>query len=172
MITSLLLFRMCIFMLLNVHSSRAFVNVLTMVFLTRTSSTFLLLLLWLRAPTHRSGKLAFDEKPDIDIRDLLDDEFRDCLEEVPLNEDDFAPELGATDEDSESSERRGYLGAGLIFGATAVGVAGILGRAWEDDDDDLGVVVSEVVDVDDINTSLDLPRKRRLQGVDGVHWVN
>jgi hypothetical protein len=134
----------------------------------------------LRALTHRSGKLAFDEKADIDIRDLLDDDFRDCLEafdekadidirdllyddfrdcleemSLRVDEDSFAPELGTTDEDSESSDGRGCLGAGLLFGATAAGVTGMLERARENEDD-LGAVVSEVVDVDDINMSMGL----------------
>lgn len=68
--------------------------------------------------------------------------------------------MDRTDEDSESSDGRGlFLGAGLLFGAAAAGFqsfSGRLGRSWGNDDDDLGAVLSEVVDVDDFNTSVGL----------------
>jgi hypothetical protein len=121
---------------------------------------FLIDTLYFPAAAYRSGKLVFEEKGEIDIRHLTED-FTDAMEEISLDGDGFSPEMDITDEDSESSDGRGgfFLGTGLLFGAAAAGFqsfSGMLGRSWENDDDDLGAVLSEVVDVDDINTSMGL----------------
>jgi hypothetical protein len=54
---------------------------------------------------HRPGKLAFDEKADIDIRGMLDD-FKDCLEES-LTEDEMAYNADSPNEDSQPSYGKG-----------------------------------------------------------------
>jgi hypothetical protein len=142
----------------------------------RADNAFLTLLpscFHLRA--YRSGKLTFDEKADIDTR-YIDDDFSDCLEEEPLDEDALSPELGFTDEGSESSGGRGCMGAGLLFVAAAVGFQAFsngLGSAWENDDGDLGAILSDNVDVDDINTSMGLgngfgPANVPMQGAESA----
>jgi hypothetical protein len=106
--------------------------------------------------THRSGKLAFDEKAEIDIRGMLDD-FKDCWEEKSLDLDDIAPDVGSSDEDSQSSDEKGYMGYGTGLVSAAAGLksfSGMLEKAWGDDDDDLGAVILEAVDTDDVNTSV------------------
>jgi hypothetical protein len=74
-------------------------------------------------------------------------------------EEPLLDSLETSDADSESSDERRYLGAGLLVGATAVGIisfSNMLGRAAGNDSDDLRVVLSEAVDVDDVKTSLAL----------------
>jgi hypothetical protein len=101
--------------------------------------------------THRSGKLAFNEKADIDIRGMLDD-FH-CWEERSLDLDDLAPDADSTEEDSESTYGKGYMGAARLrsFSEKAWDES-FSEKAWDDDDDDLGAVVSEDGDADDVKT--------------------
>jgi hypothetical protein len=54
------------------------------------------------AVTHRSSKLAFDEKADSDIRGMLDD-FHVCLEELSLDTYEIAFDVGSSNEDSQLS---------------------------------------------------------------------
>lgn len=87
----------------------------------------------------------------------MTEDFADVMEDISLDGDGFSPETDHSDEDSESSDGGGYFGAGLLFGAAAAGFqsfSGMLGRSWENDDDDLGAVLSEVIDVDDVNKSM------------------
>jgi hypothetical protein len=101
---------------------------------------------------HSSGKLAFNEKADIDIRGMLDD-YKDSWDDKSLDLDDIAPDIDSTEEDSESSYGKGYMGAtGLLFATAGLqSVSGMLDKAWDDNDyDDLGAVILEAVDADDV----------------------
>jgi hypothetical protein len=84
----------------------------------------------------------------------MDEDFTDSVEEKE------EPPLENTGADSESSsDKRGYLGAGLLVGAAAAGIRSsinMLGRSAGNDSDDLRAVGSEDVDVDDVETSLSL----------------
>jgi hypothetical protein len=85
----------------------------------------------------RSGKLTLDEKADIDIRYIIDD-FSDCLEEDPLDDDALSPELVFTDEEPKSSYGGASMGDGLLFGAASPDLQALpnrMGRAWENADD-------------------------------------
>jgi hypothetical protein len=107
----------------------------------------------------RSGKLAFDENADIDIRGMMLGDFKDCLEEKSLDEDALFSDIGTSDEDSQSSDGKGYMGAGAGLHFDAAGLksfSGMLGKTWGDDDDDLDAVISEAGDADDAKTSMRL----------------
>jgi hypothetical protein len=93
------------------------------------------------AYTHRSGKLAFDEKADIDIRDMLDDS-KDSLEESP-NENEVASDVDSPIDYSQPSYGKGSTsaGAGILF--AVAGLQAFLG-------------MSEPVDADDVKTSMHL----------------
>jgi hypothetical protein len=81
------------------------------------------------------------------------EDFTDSVEEKE------EPPLETTGADSESSDERRYLGAGLLVGAAAAGIRSsinMLGRSAGNDSDDLRAVGSEDVDVDDVETSLSL----------------
>jgi hypothetical protein len=116
----------------HIDYSYAFEKVPTMVFL---------LLYLLPSCFHlcafRSGRLTYDEKADIDIR-YIDNDFSDCLEEDPLDDDALSQELVFTDEEPKSSEGGASMGAGLLSGAAAVGFQSLsnrMGRAWDNADD-------------------------------------
>jgi hypothetical protein len=71
--------------------------------------------------------------------------------------------LDSSDELSEVSEERPFFGAGLFLGVAAAGFVSLvksvltrLGRSAENDDGDLGGVLAEAVDVDDLNTAIAL----------------
>jgi hypothetical protein len=95
---------------------------------------------------------------DIDIRGMLIDDYKDCLEEKSLDEDAIFSDGDYSDEDSQSSYRGGYMGgAGLIFATAGFkSCAGMLGEAWGDSDDDLDAMISGAVDADDVKTSMRL----------------
>jgi hypothetical protein len=100
------------------------------------------------AYTHRSGKLAFDEKAGIDIRDMLDD-FEDCLEES-LNENEVASDVDSPNEYSQPSYGKEYTsaGAGTLFAAAGLkSFSGMLENVWGDDN---------AVDADDVKASMHL----------------
>jgi hypothetical protein len=86
----------------------------------------------------------------------MDEDFTDYVEE---KEEPLLDSLETTDADSESSDERRYLGAGLLVGVAAAGIRSsinMLGRSAGNDSDDLRAVGSEAVDVDDVKTSLTL----------------
>jgi hypothetical protein len=93
----------------------------------------------------------------------MDEDFTDYVEE---KEEPLLDSLETTDADSEysdtdseSSDERRYLGAGLLVGVAAAGIRSsinMLGRSAGNDSDDLRAVGSEAVDVDDVETSLTL----------------
>jgi hypothetical protein len=92
------------------------------------------------------GRLTFDEKADIkiDIKDR-DDDFHDCLEEVPSGED--------------AKKGYRYVKAGTSLRSAAAGfktLSGMMGDAWRNDDDDLGAVPTKAVDADDMRTYMSL----------------
>jgi hypothetical protein len=69
--------------------------------------------------------------------------------------------LDSSDEDSDTSEERS--GFGLLLGVAGAGIASLvlpvstrLRRSAANDQDDLGGVLAEAVDADDINTGLAL----------------
>jgi hypothetical protein len=100
---------------------------------------------------------ALDEiAPDQD----MDEYFKDSVQE---QEEPLLDSLETSNEDLESSSERRYLGAGLLVGAAAAGTAlffqsfsNILGQSAGNDDDDLRAVLSEAIDVDDVETSMAL----------------
>jgi hypothetical protein len=116
--------------------------------------------------THRSGKLAFDEKADIDIRGMLDViDVNDRWEEKSLDLDDIiGPDGDFTEEDSESSYGKSFnmdAGAGLFSTAGLQSFSEMLEKSWDEDDydsdsdsdDDLSEVISETGDADNVKTS-------------------
>lgn len=88
---------------------------------------------------------------------MLDDS-KDSWEEKSLDLDDIAPDVDATEEDSESSYGKGYMGTGTGPLFATVGLqsfSGMLEKAWDDDDyDDLSSVISEASDADDVKPSM------------------
>jgi hypothetical protein len=99
-----------------------------------------------------SCRSALEEKGKIDMGDV-DEDFKDALEEQDPPSLDT---LDSSDEDSEASEegRRFFFGAGLLLGAAAAGIASFVKSVLtKSDDDDLGGVLAEAVDVDDFNTA-------------------
>ena len=92
--------------------------------------------------------------------DDVDKDFKDALQE---QEPPSLDRLDSSDEGSEVSEGRNFFGAGLFWGVAAAGVVSVvksvltrLGRSAENDDGDLGGVIAEAVDVDDLNTAIAL----------------
>jgi hypothetical protein len=87
-----------------------------------------------------------------------DEDFKDALQE---QEPPSLDRLDSSDEDSEVSEERHFFGAGLFLGVAAAGFVSLfrsvytrLSRSAENDDGDLGGVLAEAVDVDDLNTAI------------------
>jgi hypothetical protein len=87
-----------------------------------------------------------------------DEDFKDALEE---QEQPSLDTLDSSDEDSDTSEER--FGFGLFMGVAGAGIASLvlslssrLGRSAANDEDGLGGVVAEAVDVDDFNTGISL----------------
>jgi hypothetical protein len=92
-----------------------------------------------------------------------DEDFKDALEEQKPPSLDTLDSSDDDDDDSEAAEERRYFGAGLLFGIAAAGLASLiksvstrLGRSVDNVDDDLGGVLADAVDVDDLNTALAL----------------
>jgi hypothetical protein len=90
----------------------------------------------------------------------VDEDFKDALQEqkAPSLE-----RLDSSDGVSEVSEERHFFGAGLFLGVAAAGFVSLvksvltrLRRSAENDDSDLGGVLAEAVDVDDLNTAIAL----------------
>jgi hypothetical protein len=88
---------------------------------------------------------------------MLDD-CKDSWEETSLDLDDIAPEIDSTEEDSESSYGNYYMGtgtSGLLFATAGLQCfSGMLDKAWDDDDANLGAVILEAVDADDVKPSM------------------
>ena len=92
---------------------------------------------------------------------MLDD-CKDSWDEQSLDLDDIAFDVDSTEEDSESSYGKSYMGtctaSGPLFATAELqSFSGMLEKAWDDDDDDddaLGAVILEAVDVDDIKPSM------------------
>jgi hypothetical protein len=88
----------------------------------------------------------------------VDEDFKDALEEQTPPSIDTLDGSDVDDDDSEASEGRRYFGAGLLLRVAAAGIVSLikpltrLGRP----DDDLGGVLVEAADVDDLNTALAL----------------
>jgi hypothetical protein len=90
----------------------------------------------------------------------VDEDFKDALQERE------APSLDSLDssgEDSEVFKEKHIFGGGLFLGVAAAGLVSLvkavltrLSRSAENDDGDLGGVLAEAVDVDDLNTAMAL----------------
>jgi hypothetical protein len=90
----------------------------------------------------------------------VDEDFKDALQEQEVPSLD---RLDSSDEVSQISEERPFFGAGLFLGVAAASLVSLvksvltrLGRSAENDDGDLGGVLAEAVDVDDLNTAIAL----------------
>jgi hypothetical protein len=88
----------------------------------------------------------------------VDEDFKDALEEQAQPSLDTCD---SSDEDSDTSEER--FGFGLLLGIAGAGLASLvlfvstrLGSSAANDEDDLGGVLAEAVDVDDFNTGIAL----------------
>jgi hypothetical protein len=106
-----------------------------------------------------SCRSALDEEGKSEMGDV-DEDFKEALQE---QEAPSLDRLDSSDEDSEVFEERHFVGAGLFLGVAAAGFVSLFRSVFtrltwsaESDDGDLGGVLADAVDVDDLNTAIAL----------------